>query len=87
MVFVGKDDCLYPVAQPQLSEYVRDVRLHGAFAQVEVSGELGVALACGEQAQRLEFAIGELVKAGGVLVWSESLCVVLDDPPRNRRGE
>ena len=50
---VGEHDRLHPVAQPQLGEDVGDVGLDRALADVQVGGELGVALAGGQQLQHL----------------------------------
>src|SRR3954447_26923640 len=84
---VGEDDRLHSVAQAQLAEHVRDVCLNGSFAEVEVRGELGVALAGGEQAQHLALTFGEPGEAGVVFAWGRPLRVVLDHPAGDGRVE
>jgi hypothetical protein len=54
--FVREDDSLRSAMQPQLAEQLRDMRLDGAFAEVEVCGELSIALAGGKQTQHVEQA-------------------------------
>src|SRR5580704_12138793 len=41
-MFVGVDDNLHPVPQPELGEDAGDVALHGGLAEAEPGGELGV---------------------------------------------
>ena len=46
---------------------VRAVRLDRAHAEVELSGDLGVGVAEGDQAQDLELALGQVVRWAGRL--------------------
>src|SRR5829696_3441459 len=58
--FVGDDDGLYAVAQAELLEDPRDVRLDGRLAEEELLGDLGVRAAAGEQPQHVDLAGGQL---------------------------
>ena len=46
---VGEHDRLYSVAKAELREQMRDVGLDRPFTEEELLGELGVALAGGEE--------------------------------------
>ena len=59
---VGEHDRLDAVAEVELLEDVRDVRLHGRLADEELLPDLGVGEAVGDQAQDLELARGQLVE-------------------------
>src|SRR5215475_9836813 len=60
--FVCEHDRLDAVAQIELLEDVRDVRLHGRVADVELLADLGVRQAPRDQAEHLELALGQLVE-------------------------
>ena len=55
-------DCLDAVAEAELLEDVRDVRLHGRVADVELLADLHVREALGDQAEDLLFARRQLVE-------------------------
>src|SRR6266508_6363827 len=56
---VGGDDRLDAVAQPELAQDARHVRLDRRLAEKQALGQLGVREAAGQQAQHLELALGE----------------------------
>ncbi len=56
---VGQHDRLQPVADPELHQDPGDVRLHGALADVEPAGDLGVGAAVGHQPEHLPLALGQ----------------------------
>src|SRR4051794_24410897 len=60
---VGEHDELDAVAQAELLEDVRDVRLHGGVGDDERRGDLGVREALGDEPEDLLLARGELVDA------------------------
>jgi hypothetical protein len=55
---IGEYDCLDAVAEVQLLEDVRDVRLDGGVADVELFRDLGVGQAVRDQAEDLLLARG-----------------------------
>src|SRR5436190_5371805 len=59
---VGEDDGLDAVAELELLEDVRDVRLDGGVADVELLGDLAVRQAGGDQAKDFSFALAEVVE-------------------------
>ena len=59
---VGEHDRLDAVAQVELLEDVRDVRLDGRLADVELLADLGVREAAGDQAEDVALALGQLVE-------------------------
>src|SRR4051794_40818727 len=65
--FVREDDRLHAVPQPELSQQMGDVRLHGPFAEKQMGSELCVALAGGEQPQDFALAVREALETGVVL--------------------
>ena len=62
---VGEHDRLYAVAEVELLKDVRDVRLDGGFADVELVSDLRVRQAASHQAKDVSFAITELVELLG----------------------
>ena len=54
-------DQLGPAGEPQLLLDVGTVALHGADADVELLGHLGVGVAEGDQAQYVALAVAQLV--------------------------
>ncbi|PRY21941.1 hypothetical protein CLV70_1186 [Pseudosporangium ferrugineum] len=62
---VGQHDSLHPVAEVELGENARDVRLHGLQRDRQLLGDLGVGEAAGHQPQHLEFAGGQDVERAG----------------------
>src|SRR5688500_18383793 len=50
---VREHDCLHAVTELELLEYVRDVCLDGRVADVELSADLGVREAAGDQPKHL----------------------------------
>ena len=58
--FVREHDGLDPVAQIELLEDVRDVRLDGRIADVELLADLGVREPAGDQAKHVELALCQL---------------------------
>src|SRR5438105_14123543 len=66
---VREDDRLDAVTEVELLEDVRDVRLDGRVADVELSADLGVREAAGDEAKHVELAlreIGELSRGLGL---------------------
>src|SRR6266550_2500352 len=61
--------CLDAVAEVELLEDVRDVCLDGGVADVELSADLGVREAAGDQAEHVELALCQLVE----LLWRRGL--------------
>src|SRR5438128_1112489 len=59
---VREHDCLDAVTKVELLQDVRDVRLDGRVADVELSADLGVREAAGDQAENVELALGEIVE-------------------------
>ena len=57
--FVGGDDCLGPVPQPELAEHAADVCFDGFFGDDQLGGYLRVGQARGYQPQNLRLARGE----------------------------
>src|SRR5215831_5474312 len=55
----GRDHGLHAVADAELSEDAREVRLDRRLAEVEVRAELGVREPAGEQGEDLELALGQ----------------------------
>jgi hypothetical protein len=53
---------LHPVSQAELGEDVRDVRLDGGLADVELAADLRVGQAGRDQPEDLRFALGELAE-------------------------
>src|SRR5207248_8528813 len=66
---VREHDCLDAVAEVELLEYVRDVCLDGGVADVELSADLNVREATGDQAKHVELALRQLVE----LFWRRGL--------------
>ena len=62
---VREDDGLDAVAEPELPEDARDMRLHGRLADEELLGDLGVREASRDQLQDLDLARGQLRASGG----------------------
>ena len=62
---VREHDRLYAIAQVELLKDVRDVRLDGGLADVELVPDLCVREAASHQAKDVSFAITELVKLLG----------------------
>src|SRR5262245_15338405 len=85
---VGEHDRLHAVAQIELHQHVRDVRLHGRLADEQAGGDLRVREAAGNQLQHLELACRELGqprrRLGPPRPGADEL---LDQPPRDRRRE
>src|SRR5919204_6997273 len=50
------------IAQPELHEHARDVRLDGRLADDELSGDLSVGQPAGHELEDLELSGGELVE-------------------------
>jgi hypothetical protein len=75
------------VEHAELAEDVGDVGLDRALAQVEVGGELGVALAGGQQAEHFELAFGQVIEPVVSPGRSRVPGVVLDHSACDRRGE
>src|SRR5919206_2396576 len=66
---VGEHDRLHAVAEVELAEDARDVRLHRRLADDELLGDLRIREAARDQAQDLELARGEaLQRRRGLLV-------------------
>src|SRR3954468_21830752 len=84
---VGKHDRLHPVAQAELSEDVRHVRLDGSLADPELSCKLRVRLSGSQQTQHFRLARRELFKADVVTRAARDPRVALDHPPRDRRRQ
>ena len=61
---VGEHDGLDAVAQAELAQHARDVRLDGRLAQEQPLGQLRVRQAAGEQLEDLELALGERRELG-----------------------
>src|SRR5690348_16533225 len=61
---VGKDDSLDAVAESELHQDARDVRLDGCLADDEAGRDLGVGEAAGEELEHLELTRGQLVQLG-----------------------
>ena len=61
---VREHDRLDAVAELELLEDVRDVRLHGGLADEELPADLGVREPAGDQAEHLELALRQLVEPG-----------------------
>jgi hydrogenase maturation protein HypF len=83
---VGEHDRLHAVAEAELGEDVRDVRLHGRLADEELAADLVVREAARDQAEDVELALGqlaELLRRGGVRDARE----LLDHAPRHGGGE
>src|SRR5918992_2431669 len=83
---VGEQDRLHAVAELELRQECRDVRLDGRFADDVLGGDLGVRQAAGDEQERFALACGQLVEAGRhrrVLDGRE----LLDHPPRDCGGE
>jgi hypothetical protein len=57
---VGEDDCLDSVAEVELLQDVRDVRLHGRVADVDELAEFRIRAGAGEDAEELQLALGEV---------------------------
>ena len=55
-------DCLDAVAEVELLEDVRDVRLDGRVADVELLADLGVREAAGDQTKDVQLALGQLAE-------------------------
>src|SRR5437016_10305192 len=66
---VREHDCLDAVAEVELLEDVGDVCLDGGVADVELSSDLGVGEATGDQAEHVELALCQLV----ALFWRRGL--------------
>src|SRR5438552_6446649 len=66
---VREHDCLDAVAEVVLLEDVGDVCLDGGVADVELSSDLGVGEAAGDQAKHVELALRQLVE----LFWRRGL--------------
>src|SRR5438445_10397655 len=66
---VREDDCLDAVAEVELLEDVSDVCLHRGVADVELSADLGVREAAGDQAKHVALALRQLVE----LFWRRGL--------------
>ena len=64
---MGKHDCLDAVTESQLLEDVRDVRLDRRLADVELLANLRVGEAARDQAQHVQFTIGQLSEPFGRL--------------------
>src|SRR4051812_17301829 len=62
---VGVDHGLDAVAQPELAEQVRDVRLDRGLREDERGGDLCVGQAGGEHSQHLLLALGQLCELVG----------------------
>src|SRR6266480_3353830 len=62
---VGEDDGLDAIAEPELPEDVRDMRLHGRLADEELLGDLRVREPARDLLQHLELAVGQLPTSGG----------------------
>jgi hypothetical protein len=62
---MGEHDRLYAIAEVELLKNVRDVRLHGGLADVELVPDLRVREAASHQAKDISFAITELVELLG----------------------
>ena len=62
---VGERHGLHPVAQVQLGEHPRQVRLDGGLAQEQLGGDLGVGQPAGHQAQHVGLAVGQGGQPGG----------------------
>ena len=58
-------DRVCPVAEMQLAQDVRDVGLDGLLADVELPGDLGVAVRPGQRLQHLTLASGQPVQLRG----------------------
>ena len=58
-VLVRVHDGVHAIAEPELHEHLRHVRLHGRLADPHALGDLGVRDALGEQLQHLAFSVGE----------------------------
>lgn len=56
---------LHPVLHLQFVQDVRDVRLHGCFADEELLGDLGVSQAARHQPQHVELALAEPLQITG----------------------
>ena len=86
---VGEHDELRPVAQVELEQQVRDVRLHGRLGEHEALGDLAVRQALGDELQDLALALGELahlpVPAG--VGGRRRLDEPLEQAPGHRRGD
>ena len=62
--FVGGDDGLGAVAEPELVEDVADVGLDGFLGDDEAVGDLGVGQALGDELEDFGFAWGEVFERG-----------------------
>jgi membrane protease YdiL (CAAX protease family) len=62
---VGEGHRLHPVAQVQLGEHARQVRLDGRFAQEQFGGDLGVGQPPRHQPQHVGLALGQRGEPGG----------------------
>src|SRR5215467_10732054 len=62
---VCEHDRLDAVAEAELLEDVRDVRLDGRVTDVELLPDLGVRQAAGDQPEHVEFALSQLVESLG----------------------
>src|SRR5438093_11964717 len=59
---VREHDRLDAVTEPELLEDVRDVRLDGGVADVELSSDLGIREAAGDQAKHVELPLRQIVE-------------------------
>ena len=89
---VGEHDCLDSVAEAELLENVRDVRLDRRLADVEVFRNLPVREAAGDEAKDLSLAlaqVAELLRGRGRGVranfWITRRVTVGEEAPRRRR--
>ena len=62
---VGEHDELRAVAQVELEQQVRDVRLHRRLGEDQAVGDLAVGQALGDERQDLALALGELCPGAG----------------------
>src|SRR5215218_3167071 len=83
---VGEEHGLHAIAQIELLENVRDVRLRRVLAHHELRGDLLIRQPAGDEAEHFEFARGELVELGWRLAPSP-LDELLDQAPGHRRSE
>jgi hypothetical protein len=75
LVAQGKDGGLGPILKIEPGEDAADGGLHRLFPDAELTGDLTVALAAGDQLEHYAFAPGE--RAQGVVTWVVAACIWL----------
>src|ERR1700729_2924475 len=84
---VREDHGLHWVAESELGEQAGDVGLDRALADEQLGGQLGVALTARQHPQHLALALRQGVQPRPELRRGRPACELLDDAPRDRRGE